>query len=188
VEEMLNSVDTKGPLGIRDRTIFELIYSAGLRVSEVVSLNVVDIFFEEGIARVTGKGSKERLVIFGEEAEKWLKRYLLESRAELLGPRRSAALFVGRTGKRLSRKGIWKNYERVTTQMGMSSRLHSLRHSFATEMLSGGADLRSVQELLGHADLSTTQIYTHVDHSMLKEQHRRHIPELKLYKPDRDGE
>jgi integrase/recombinase XerD len=181
VDEMLNSVDTGTPMGLRDRAIFEFIYSSGIRVSEAVTLNMEDIFFSEGIARVRGKGSKERLVVFGAEAEAWLRRYIEEARPVLAGSKRSGALFIGRTGKRLSRKGIWKNYAGITSQIGMSSRLHSLRHSFATEMLSGGADLRSVQELLGHADLATTQIYTHVDNSMLRENHRRYLPKLRSY-------
>jgi integrase/recombinase XerD len=182
VEEMLAAVDISTPLGIRDRALFELIYSAGLRVSEAVTLNVGDIFLSEGIARVTGKGAKERLVVFGAEAEQWLKRYLSESRPTLVRSRRISALFIGRGGRRLSRKGIWKNYAALTAQLGMSSRLHSLRHSFATELLAGGADLRSVQELLGHVDLSTTQIYTHVDNSMLRENHSRYLPKLKTFR------
>jgi integrase/recombinase XerD len=187
VEEMLAAVDISTPLGIRDRTLFELIYSAGLRVSEAVALNVGDIFFSEGIARVTGKGDKERLVVFGGEAGQWLKRYLGESRPALVRSRRISALFINRSGRRLSRKGIWKNYAALTAQLGMSSRLHSLRHSFATELLAGGADLRSVQELLGHVDLSTTQIYTHVDNSMLRENHRRYLPKLKTFRQDGAG-
>jgi integrase/recombinase XerD len=181
VETMLNSVDTDTPTGIRDRALFELIYSSGLRVSEAVALDVDDVFFQEGIARVTGKGSKERLVVFGAEAERWLKHYIAEIRPRLLGKCRGSALFVGRTGRRLSRKGIWKNYANITSQLGMNSHLHSLRHSFATGMLAGGADLRSVQELLGHADLATTQIYTHVDNAMLRENHRRYLPNLSDY-------
>jgi integrase/recombinase XerD len=184
VEEMLAAVDISTPLGIRDRALFELIYSAGLRVSEAVTLNVSDIFLSEGIARVIGKGARERLVIFGAEAEQWLKRYLNESRPNLLRSRRVSALFIGRGGRRLSRKGIWKNYAALTARLGMSSRLHSLRHSFATELLAGGADLRSVQELLGHVDLSTTQIYTHVDNSMLRENHNRYLPKLKTFRQD----
>jgi integrase/recombinase XerD len=184
IEEMLAAVDISTPLGIRDRALFELIYSAGLRVSEAVTLNVSDIFLSEGIARVTGKGDKERLVVFGAEAELWLKRYLSEGRPSLVRYRRISALFIGRGGRRLSRKGIWKNYAALTAQLGMSSRLHSLRHSFATELLAGGADLRSVQELLGHVDLSTTQIYTHVDNSMLRENHSRYLPKLKTFRQD----
>jgi integrase/recombinase XerD len=187
VEEMLASVDVGTPLGIRDRALFVLIYSAGLRVSEAVTMNVSDIFLSEGIARVTGKGAKERLVVFGAEAEQWLKRYLSESRPGLVRSRRVSALFIGRGGRRLSRKGIWKNYAALTARLGMSSRIHSLRHSFATEMLAGGADLRSVQELLGHVDLSTTQIYTHVDNSMLRENHSRYLPKLKTFRQDGNG-
>ncbi|MDR2900240.1 MAG: tyrosine recombinase [Treponema sp.] len=181
VEKILETVNIDTPIGLRDRTIIELIYSAGLRVSEAVTLNVQDIFFEKGIARIRGKGNKERLVPFGEESEKWLRLYLHDSRPKLAGAVRSPALFVGRTGKRLSRKGIWKNYSAVTGLAGASSKLHNLRHSYATELLAGGADLRSVQELLGHADLTTTQIYTHVDVSLLRENHRRFMPKLREY-------
>ncbi|MDR2500608.1 MAG: tyrosine recombinase [Treponema sp.] len=182
VEALLEAADLSAPRGIRDRALFELIYSSGLRVSEAVGLNVGDIFFNEQAARVLGKGNKERLVVFGAEAEGWLRRYLEQARPALLGRRKSGALFIGRTGKRLSRKGVWKNYAGLAAQAGMDSRLHSLRHSFATELLAGGADLRSVQELLGHADLATTQIYTHVDNRMLREQHKRYIPNLKDYR------
>ncbi len=181
VENILETVDHNTSIGLRDRTIFELIYSAGLRVSEAVTLNIQDIFFEKGIARIRGKGNKERLVPFGEEAEKWLRLYLRDSRPKLAGAVRSAALFIGRSGKRLSRKGIWKNYSAITGLAGASSKLHTLRHTYATELLAGGADLRSVQELLGHADLTTTQIYTHVDVSLLKESHRRYMPKLREY-------
>jgi integrase/recombinase XerD len=183
VERILAAVDLKTPLGIRNRAVYELIYSAGLRVSEAVGLNLQDLDLPGGVARVTGKGNKERLVVFGPEALFWLKRYLHEVRPLLAGPRRSAALFIGRSGRRISRKGIWKNYTRSTALAGTGSRLHALRHSFATELLAGGADLRSVQELLGHADLATTQIYTHVDVSQLRESHRRYMPDLGLKKP-----
>jgi integrase/recombinase XerD len=186
VERLLNVVNSETPLGLRDRTIFELIYSAGLRVSEAVSLDLRDLDLPEpgsgasggGIARVKGKGNKERLVVFGDVASFWLRRYLKESRPRLVKHQHSRALFVGRSGKRLSRKGIWKNYARFTSLAGTSSHLHALRHSFATELLSGGADLRSVQELLGHSDLATTQIYTHVDVSLLRESHRKFLPRL----------
>lgn len=185
VERILETVNSETPLGLRDRTIFELIYSAGLRISEAVSLNLRDLDMSfsvssggGGIAKVRGKGSKERLVVFGSAAAFWLRRYLEESRPKLTGRVHSSALFIGRSGKRLSRKGIWKNYAKYTALAGTSSRLHSLRHSFATELLAGGADLRSVQELLGHSDLTTTQIYTHVDVSMLRENHRKFLPRL----------
>ena len=178
VEVLLQAVDISMPLGIRNRTIFELIYSAGLRVSEAVNLNVTDVFFNERVIRVKGKGSKERMAVFGDEAARWLKRYLNEVRQPLAGHQHSKALFLGRSGKRLSRKGMWRNYSLVAVVAGTGSKLHTLRHSFATELLAGGADLRQVQELLGHADISTTQIYTHVDVSQLRENHRRYIPVL----------
>ena len=163
-----------------------MIYSSGLRVSEAADLNVRDIDFNEGIAKVRGKGDKERLAVFGPVASAWLKRYLDESRPALAGGTTGnkvraaglAALFVGRSGKRLSRKGIWKNYAKYAALAGTGSRVHTLRHSFATGLLQGGADLRTVQALLGHADLATTQIYTHVDSTMLKENHRRYLPRL----------
>jgi integrase/recombinase XerD len=147
-----------------------------------------DIFFSESIARVRGKGGKERLVPFGADAVLWLKHYLDYGRPSLAGARRSAALFIGRTGRRLSRKGIWKNYAVLTGRSGTSSRLHALRHTYATELLAGGADLRSVQELLGHADLATTQIYTHVDVSQLRENLKRYRPNLKNHREPSVGE
>jgi integrase/recombinase XerD len=180
VERLLASVDPETPLGLRNRALYELIYSAGLRVSEAVGLNLQNLDLSGRVARVTGKGNKERLVIFGAGALFWLKRYLGEARPLLEGRRRSPALFISRNGRRLSRKGVWKNYARSTALAGTGSRLHALRHSFATEMLAGGADLRSVQELLGHADLATTQLYTHVDVSLLRENHRRYMPNLGL--------
>jgi integrase/recombinase XerD len=179
VDRLLNTADTENPRGLRDRALFELIYSAGLRVSEAARLNLRDLDFTQGLLRVRGKGGRERLVPFGDEAGRWLKRYLEESRPRLLGKRPGEALFVGRTGKRLSRKGIWKNYAALAELNGTGSKIHTLRHSYATELLAGGADLRSVQELLGHADLSTTQIYTHVDVSFLRESHRRYLPKLR---------
>ncbi|MDR2069646.1 MAG: tyrosine recombinase [Spirochaetaceae bacterium] len=181
VDRMLALVPVDNPIGLRDRALFEFIYSAGLRVSEAVFLNIKDIYFTEGIARVLGKGNKERLIPFGEEAAFWLKRYLADARPRLAGKVRSSALFIGKTGKRLSRKGIWKNYMKLAALAGVPSTLHTLRHSYATELLAGGADLRSVQELLGHADITTTQIYTHVDVSLLRESHRRYMPKLRRY-------
>jgi integrase/recombinase XerD len=178
-DRLLSLIDTQTPLGLRNRTLYELIYSAGLRVSEAVALNTRDLFLSEGMARVTGKGRRERLVVFGPDAVLWLRRYLAEVRPALLGRRQSPALFVTRSGKRLSRKGIWKNYAALADQAGISSKLHTLRHTFATDLLSGGADLRSVQELLGHADIATTQVYTHVNSSLLRESHRRYLPRLR---------
>jgi integrase/recombinase XerD len=177
-DKLFALIDTSRPLGIRNRAIYELIYSSGMRISELVSLNLQDLVLNEGVARVLGKGNKERLVVFGPESASWLKRYLGEVRSLFMGNRRSPAFFVSRKGKRLSRKGIWKNYQTLAAQAGIRSRLHTLRHTFATELLAGGADLRSVQELLGHADLATTQIYTHVDSSYLRQEHRQYLPKL----------
>ncbi|MCL2174645.1 MAG: tyrosine-type recombinase/integrase [Treponema sp.] len=180
IEELFDKIDVETPRGCRDRCIFELIFSAGLRVSEAVGLNIRDIDIESGFAKVKGKGSKERITLFGGEAASRLTQYLEFARPKLAGSvNKTNALFIGSGGKRLSRKGIWKNYVKYTLDTGVSSRLHTLRHSFATSLLSGGADLRTLQELLGHADLSTTQIYTHVERSMLKENHRRFLPRLK---------
>ena len=181
VDRLLSMIEVKHPLGIRNRALYELIYSAGLRVSEAVHLNTEDLFLSKGLARVTGKGSKERMVIFGPDASGWLKRYLDEARPKLQGKRISRALFLGRAGKRLSRKGIWKNYSSLAVRAGIGSKLHTLRHTFATELLAGGADLRSVQELLGHSEISTTQIYTHIDAARLKESHRKYLPKLKAW-------
>jgi len=182
VERLLAAMDSDGPLGLRDRALFEMIYSSGMRISEAAGLNVRDVDFKEGVAKVKGKGNKERLAVFGGEAAAWLRRYLDESRPALT--RTSArkngqsALFVGKSGRRLSRKGIWRNYARYAAMAGTGSRVHTLRHSFATGLLQGGADLRTVQALLGHADIATTQIYTHVDAGLLKESHRRYLPKL----------
>ena len=180
IRKLLDTMDVTKPLGLRDRALFEVIYSSGLRISEAAGLNVRDIDFTAGVAKVKGKGSKERFAVFGSEASAWLKRYLNESRTVLVGGKneRSPALFVGRGGKRLSRKGIWKNYSRYAAKAGTPSSVHTLRHSFATALLQGGADLITVQALLGHADISTTQIYTHVDSAMLKESHRKFLPKI----------
>ena len=179
IEDILNVIDTSKPQGCRDRCLFELIYSAGLRVCEAVGLNIKDVDIDGGVAKVRGKGNKERIVLFGKEAAERLKQYLQYARPKLAGKiNKTHALFIGRNGGRLSRKGIWKNYAKSACLAGASSRIHALRHSFATSLLAGGADLRTVQELLGHADLGTTQIYTHVDTAVLRENHRRYLPRL----------
>jgi len=179
VERLLAVIGTDGPLGLRDRALFEMIYSSGMRISEAAGLNIRDVDFKESVVRVKGKGSKERLAVFGGEAAGWLQRYLAEGRSALAGGSvRSNAFFIGKSGRRLSRKGIWKNYARYAALAGTGSRVHTLRHSFATGLLQGGADLRTVQALLGHAALATTQIYTHVDTALLKESHRRYLPKL----------
>ena len=180
VEDMLDKIDVEKPKGLRDKCLFELIYSAGLRVSEATGLNIRDLDIEGKIAKVKGKGGKERIVIFGNEACGQLKQYLSFARPKLAGKiNKSDALFIIKGGKRISRKGIWKNYAKYACMTGVSSHIHTLRHSFATSLLAGGADLRTVQELLGHADLSTTQIYTHVNTSILRENHRKFLPKLK---------
>jgi len=184
IDRLFSGISTETPLGIRDRALYELIYSAGLRISEAVSLDTQEIFFSKYLARVTGKGRKQRLVIFGPDAAHWLRRYVDEARPDLLRKRNSKALFVSRLGRRLSRKGIWKNYSTLAAKAGLSGKVHTLRHSFATELLAGGADLRSVQELLGHADIATTQVYTHIDKSRLKESHRKYLPRLKSWSPE----
>ena len=185
VEELLEIADNGTALGLRNRTIYELIYSAGLRISELAGLNIRDIDIGGGYAKVRGKGSKERIVIFGTEAAQWIRRYLEEVRPELekgrASGRNSPALFISKRGRRLSRKGIWKNFSVTAAKAGIEPKLHNLRHSFATDLLAGGADLRTVQELLGHSDLTTTQIYTHVDVSRLQENHRKFLPNLKDY-------
>ena len=179
VERLLAAMDASTPLGLRNRALYEMIYSSGLRISEAAGLNMRDVDFNEGIAKIRGKGNKERLVLFGSQAASWLKRYIEESRPVLAeGHGHGKALFVSRNGKRLSRKGMWKNFARYAAIAGTGSKVHTLRHSFATGLLRGGADLRSVQALLGHSDLATTQIYTHVDARLLKESHRKYLPRL----------
>jgi integrase/recombinase XerD len=185
VDELFHLIDTTTPLGVRNRALYELIYSAGLRVSEAVSLNVQDIDFAEKLVRVWGKGAKERLVIFGETAALWLRRYIQDARPKLFAyPQRHGArlqaLFLNQHGARLSRNGMWRNYRAIACRTGCDSKLHTLRHTFASELLAGGADIQSIQTLLGHADLTTTQRYIHINDTLLQEAHRRHLPRLGL--------
>ena len=175
VDALLNCIDVSTDLGIRDRSLFELIYSCGLRISEVSNLLLQNLHLKERIIWVTGKGNKERLVPFGSEAEFWLKKWL-EVRPKFVGSKIVPTIFVNYQGKPFSRKGIWKRFQELEVLSGVNSKVHTLRHSFATHMLSGGADLRSVQELLGHSDLSTTQIYTHIDADDLKDYHNEYFP------------
>jgi integrase/recombinase XerD len=176
VDSFLDSIDSEKPLGLRDRALFELIYSSGLRISEACSLPVSGVHFKEKILFVTGKGSRERIVPFGGEAEFWLKKYLSESRPLLVKNRAVKEVFVNSRGQPISRKGVWKNFKIWGVKTGLDVKVHTLRHSFATHLLQGGADLRSVQELLGHSDLSTTQIYTHLDEGNLAECHEKFFP------------
>ena len=180
ITRILDSVDTASPGGLRDRCLFELIYSAGLRISEAAGLTLDRIHPKEGILRVAGKGLKERLVPLGQEAERWIRRYLDESRPLLAArsgaSRPAAEVFLNYRGRPLGRKGIWKRFKELLIKANASGKVHGLRHSFATHLLAGGANLRAVQELLGHADISTTQIYTHVDKEALKTAHRNYHP------------
>lgn len=175
VDAFLDSIDTDTPLGIRDRALFELIYSCGLRISEACSLLVSNVHFDQQMILVFGKGSKERFVPFGEVAKKWLKKWL-EVRNDFVKNLQTPTVFVNYKGKPLSRKGVWKNFQKIEALSGVTAKVHTLRHSFATHLLSGGADLRSVQELLGHSDLATTQIYTHLTDTELKDYHKEFFP------------
>lgn len=172
VETLLASIDVSTSLGVRDRALFEIIYSSGLRISEASGLLLQNIYLKENILFVLGKGNKERLVPFGDEAGLWLSKWIEEERPKIVGMRNVPYVFVNYQGKQFSRKGIWKRFQEIKALSGVDSKVHTLRHSFATHLLQGGADLRSVQQLLGHADLATTQIYTHVDNSELKSYHK----------------
>ena len=178
VEALLEAPDTDDPLGLRDRAMLELIYATGLRVSELVGLEIYGANLQQGVVRVTGKGNKERLVPMGEEALSWIALYLKNSRADLLGSSLSDKLFVTRRGGGMTRQTFWYMVKRYAQLAGISSTLspHVLRHAFATHLLNHGADLRVVQMLLGHSDLSTTQIYTHIAKERLKELHAQHHP------------
>ncbi|MBT8635788.1 site-specific tyrosine recombinase XerD [Polynucleobacter paneuropaeus] len=180
VTDLLNAPDIDTPLGLRDRTMLELMYASGLRVSEIVSLKTIAIGLNEGVVRVVnGKGGKERLVPFGAEAGQWLRRYLADARASILEGKTSDAVFIGRhTGTALTRQAFWALIKRYALQANIPVALspHTLRHAFATHLLNHGADLRVVQLLLGHADISTTQIYTHVARERLKSIHQQHHP------------
>jgi len=182
VEALLAAPDTNEALGVRDRTMLELMYASGLRVSELVDLRVLNVGLNEGVLRVMGKGSKERLVPFGEMAREWLQRYLGQARVELLGPKQTQDLFVtvrGSTaGSAMTRVMFWSLVKRYAQQAGIRVPIspHTLRHAFATHLLNHGADLRSVQMLLGHADISTTTIYTHVARERLAALHAQHHP------------
>jgi len=178
VEALLGAPDVATPRGLRDRTMLDLMYASGLRVSELVGLKSVHVSLAEGALRVTGKGSKERLVPFGEEAHAWLKRWLAEGRPAILGARASDALFVTARAAPMSRQMFWKLVKGHARVAGIGAPLspHTLRHAFATHLLNHGADLRAVQMLLGHADISTTTIYTHVARERLKALHAAHHP------------
>ena len=178
VDRLLALPDVSTPLGLRDRAFIELLYATGLRVSELVTLTAADLHLSEGVLTTRGKGEKERLVPIGDEAAAWITRYLREGRPALLRGRSAPRLFVNARGGALSRIGIWKILKRYGTEAGFGRRLspHVLRQSFATHLLERGADLRAIQMMLGHADLSTTQIYTHVLEARLRALHERFHP------------
>ncbi len=178
VEALLAAPDVARPLGLRDRTMIELMYASGLRVSELVLLKTVHLSLDEGALRVTGKGSKERVVPFGAEAHGWLQRYLAEARGAILKRRASDALFVTARAAPMTRQMFWKLIKQYALKAGIETPLspHTLRHAFATHLLNHGADLRAVQLLLGHADISTTTIYTHVARERLRALHAKHHP------------
>ena len=179
VEDLLGAPAVNTPLGLRDRAMFELLYATGLRVSELVGVRLFEISLNDNVVRVMGKGSKERLVPLGQIAAKWLQRYIAEARGELLGQRVSDAVFVTTRGAGMTRQMFWNLVKKYALKAGIApGRIspHVLRHAFATHLLNHGADLRVVQLLLGHADISTTQVYTHVARERLKQLHHQHHP------------
>jgi integrase/recombinase XerD len=178
VEALLEAPDLRTPLGLRDRTMLELMYASGLRVSELVALKTLEVSMNDGVLRITGKGAKTRLVPFGEQARLWLERYLRQARAAILDGQQDDALFVTGRGGPMTRQMFWVVVKKHALKAGISAPLspHTLRHAFATHLLNHGADLRVVQLLLGHADISTTQIYTHVARERLKQIHALHHP------------
>jgi len=178
VEALLAAPTVDSPLGMRDRAMLEVLYASGLRVSELVSMKVYQANLNSGVVRILGKGSKERLVPLGEEAVEWVRRYLKQSRPDLLGRKSSDALFLTGRGAGMTRQAFWHNLKRLGARAipGKAISPHVLRHAFATHLINHGADLRVVQMLLGHADISTTQIYTHVARERLKALHAKHHP------------
>ena len=178
VTKLMNSIDTEKILGLRDRTLYEMIYSSGLRISEAVNLTIEQVMMDEGLVRIVGKGDKERVVPLGEEAEYWLKLYLLQARPYLLRHAQihPAEVFISQQGKKLTRQGIWKTLKKIAKETGISTKVHTLRHSFATHLLENGADIRAVQQLLGHSDIAATQIYTHLTNKALAKAHELYHP------------
>ncbi|MEE4163238.1 MAG: site-specific tyrosine recombinase XerD [Woeseiaceae bacterium] len=178
VDALLNAPNTDEPLGHRDRAMLELLYATGLRVSELINLKQSQINFNQGVLRIVGKGDRERLIPLGEESQRWLQDFIDGPRMEILLERQTDYLFPTRRGDRMTRQAFWHIIKRYAEKAGIRRKLspHSLRHAFATHLLNRGADLRVVQLLLGHSDLSTTQIYTHVARERLKDLHGEHHP------------
>jgi tyrosine recombinase XerC len=190
VTRLLETPDPTTPVGMRDRALLEMLYASGLRVSELVSLNLGQVDLDSNEIRVVGKGSKERLVLMGKPASRTLITYLKEGRPQLLGEKRNNAIFISRQGERLIARRVQKILEKYARLAGIERRVHPhmLRHTFATHMLDGGADLRVVQELLGHADLSSTQIYTHVSQSQARKVYMAAHPLAQTKKDDNESE
>ena len=178
VDSLLNAPNTDEPLGHRDRAMLEVLYATGLRVSELINLKQSQINFNQGVFRIIGKGDRERLIPLGEESQRWLNNFIDGPRMEILLERQTDYLFPTRRGDRMTRQAFWHIIKRYAAKSGIRKKMspHSLRHAFATHLLNRGADLRVVQLLLGHSDLSTTQIYTHVARERLKDLHREHHP------------
>ena len=178
VTDLLNAPDIHMPIGLRDRAMLELLYASGLRVSELVTVKVNEVSTQDGVVRVTGKGNKTRLVPMGEEAADWIDKYLKQARPEILQKRLCDAMFVTARASAMTRQAFWHLIKRYALVAGIQKHMspHVLRHAFATHLLNHGADLRVVQMLLGHADISTTQIYTHVARERLKQLHSVHHP------------
>ena len=178
VDALLNAPDTNTPIGLRDRCMLELLYACGLRVTELVSLTIDNVNTRQGVVRILGKGSKERLVPMGQEALEWLQQYMTQARMDLMNESDLPTLFPGRYGRPMTRQTFWHRIKHYTQIAGVSGEVspHVLRHAFATHLLNHGADLRVVQLLLGHSDLSTTQIYTHVANHRLQALHEEHHP------------
>lgn len=179
IELILSQPEINEKLGLRDKAMLETFYACGLRVSELINLHISDLFFKEEVIRVFGKGSKERIVPIGSSAVKWIRKYLKKSRILIEKKNKSENyLFLNAHGNKLSRMGIWKIVKRYTLDAGIKKEMHphTFRHSFATHLLEGGADLRAVQEMLGHSDISTTQIYTHIDRDYIKQVHKDYHP------------
>ena len=179
VEKLINAPNTKEPLGLRDRAMLELLYACGLRISELITLDILNLNVRQGVVRVIGKGSKERLVPMGEQALDWISDYLAYGRDQLLGSNKNCSfLFLSNRGKEMTRQTFWYRIKHYASQSGVDTSLspHTLRHAFATHLINHGADLRTVQLLLGHTSLSTTQIYTEVARHRMKELHREHHP------------
>lgn len=174
IDNLLSVIDESTDIGKRDAAIFELIYSCGLRISEACNLLLANVHLEEGLIIVQGKGNKERIVPFGERALEKIKNYN-EVRGNFLKGKSVPQLFLNYKGQAISRKGVWKRFQELEELSGVKSKIHTLRHSFATHLLAGGADLRSVQELLGHSDLSTTTIYTHLSDNQLEKAHEKYF-------------